>query len=157
MVLAGPSTPQTLAFCERCADYLEFAVPRLNAQDQAHAETLLSRLPESSTADRAVLSDLLHVLQASREAIERLAQAHGALRERAATPDAFLDACRHYVSFFDAELGTRKHRISHLLERYYGLADWRRASRVSADSILEEKRLFTRARDSAPESVMLDA
>jgi hypothetical protein len=153
-MLSADLDDEAAEFCALCCDYLLFIVRRFNAQDQAHVDTLLPRIPQDAKADRDVLIDLDRALELSRAALEALAQARERLRS-GGPPGAFYDACRRYVAFYDAELRTRKHGFYHLLDAHYGVADWRKASLISADSILQERRLFAAARAAAPPSATI--
>ncbi len=153
-VLAASPDTSAAGFCSRCCDYLLYIVRRFNAQDQAHVDTLLPRIPADAKPDREVLVDLGRALELSRAALDALAQARERLRD-GGPADAFYEACRRYVSFYDAELKTRKHGFYHLMDAHYGVAEWRKVSMVSADSVLEERRLFAAAREAAPPSAMM--
>jgi hypothetical protein len=146
-------------FLLACAAYLAFAVGRFNAQDQAHCDQLRLRLPADAAQDRAMLDDLDRTLAASRKALDALA---AALRVREAAGDvgddvAFVAALRGYLSFYSSVLAGRRHALQHLFEAYYTIADWRAASAVDADSILEERARYSRVADLLPDGIALAA
>jgi hypothetical protein len=152
---AGPRTDFLLA----CAGYLVFVVGRFNDQDQVHCDLLRARLPAEAIRDRATLDDLDRTLAASRRALEALADA---LRRRETAPDdsedaAFIAALRGYLSFYSNVLAGRRHALQHLFETHYTVADWRAASAVDADSILEERQRYSRVADRLPEGIALAA
>ena len=155
--LAQPDVPPDPGFLESCADYLVYVVSRFNDQDEAHASLLRPRLDATDAAGRAVIDDLLATLAANREAIGRLCQALEA--RRAGDPDdgRFIDALRNYLTFYASVLATRRHALQPLFDRHYGIAEWRLASRVDADSIIEERERYARVADRLPEGVVLAA
>ncbi len=146
-------------FLLACARYLVFIVGRFNAQDQAHCDLLRARVPADAASDRAMLEDLDRTLAASRKALDSLASA---LREREAAGDtgddaAFVAALRGYLSFYSNVLASRRHALQHLFEAHYTVAEWRAASSVDADSILEERQRYSRVADLLPEGIALAA
>lgn len=142
-------------FLDACARYLVFVVGRFNAQDQAHCELLAPRLDAADAASRALVEDLLQALAASRAAIERLAATLAARDSGAASDAQFAESLRDYLGFYARVLATRRHSIHHLFERHYGIADWRRASAVDADSILEERERYARVAACLPDGISL--
>lgn len=153
-VLASHPDEDAAPFCARCCDYLLYIMRRFNAQDQAHVDTLLPRLPADAEADRRLLVDLGRTLELNRAALDALAKARASLGAGGPAAD-FFAACGRYVAFYDAELRTRAHGFYHLMEAHYRVAEWRKVSMVNADSILEERRLFAAAREAAPASAMI--
>jgi hypothetical protein len=143
------------AFLEACAEYLVFVVGRFNAQDQAHCDLLRPRLEAADAEGRATIDDLLQALAASREAIGRLATAVAAHGAGTLGDAPFVEALREYLGFYSRVLATRRHLIHHLFDRHYGIAEWRRASAVDADSILEERDRYARVADCLPEGLSL--
>ena len=146
-------------FLQACAGYLVFAVGRFNTQDLAHCDRLRAHLPVDAAQDRATLDDLDRTLAASRKAIDALA---AALRDREAAgdagdDDAFVAALRGYLSFYSNVLAGRRHALQHLFEAHYAVADWRAASAVDADSILEERQRYARVADLLPDDISLAA
>jgi hypothetical protein len=142
-------------FCQACADYLVFILGRFNAQDQAHCELLRPRLAPDDAANRRILDDLEETLQISRGAIARLAAALDARRAGHMHAPEFVGACRDYVAFFNDVLSRRRHVIYHLFDRHYGVEDWRRASFVDADSILDERARYAHVRSKLPPGIEL--
>jgi hypothetical protein len=136
-------------FARAAAQYLVFVVRRFNRQDLEHCAILGPRVPAADTGDHSTLKDLADTLQLSTEAIERLAAAAGA-----PLPD-LLAACREYDRFYREVLVQRRHAIYHLFERHYGIEQWRRASFVDADSILEERRLYGQVQQTLPAGLEL--
>jgi hypothetical protein len=158
--LAQPAEERpALDFLQACASYLVFIVRRFNAQDQAHCDLLRQRLPADAGRDRATLDDLDRTLAASRQALDALATA---LQRREAAgdgseDDAWVAALRSYLSFYSNVLAGRRHALQHLFEAHYTVADWRAASAVDADSILEERQRFSRVVDLLPDGIALAA
>jgi hypothetical protein len=146
-------------FLLACASYLVFVVGRFNAQDQAHCDLLRPRLPADAARDRATLDDLDRTLADSRQALEALA---ATLRRREAAPDESEDAAlvaglRSYLSFYSNVLASRRHALQHLFDAHYSVAEWRAASAVDADSILEERQRYARVASLLPDGIALAA
>lgn len=146
-------------FLLACASYLVFVVGRFNAQDQAHRDLLRLRLPTDAARDRATLDDLDRTLAASRKALDALA---ATLRRRETVPDdsgdaALVAALRSYLSFYSNVLAGPRHSLQHLFAAHYTIAEWRAASAVDADSILEERRRYARVADLLPGGIALAA
>jgi hypothetical protein len=150
----GDGAPD-LHFIEACASYLVFVVDRFNAQDQAHCELLRPRLDPADSAARAAIDDLLQALAASRDAIDALRTALAARQAGRLAEPQFIAAVRDYLAVYSAVLATRRHSIHHLFERHYGIVEWRRASAVDADSILEERERHARVLASLPDGITL--
>lgn len=136
-------------FARAAARYLVFVVRRFNRQDLEHCAILQPLIPASDTTDHKTLADLAETLWMSSRAIEELAAA-------LESPHAeLLAACRTYNQFYNDVLVRRRHAIYHLFEQHYGVAEWRRASFVDADSILEERELFDAVGRALPTGVEL--
>ena len=136
-------------FARAAARYLGFIVRRFNAQDLEHCAILQARVAATDQADRAILSDLAATLRFSGQAIDALAAAVDA-------PAAeLLAACGAYNRFYTEVLGSRRHAIYHLFERHYGIVEWRQASFVDADSILEERELYAAVASALPAGLEL--
>lgn len=136
-----------------CADYLVFSVGRFNSQDQAHCDLLRPRLPAAAARHRATLDDLEQTLAASRKALEALAVALAALQDGTSTVSAFTAALHSYLSFYSNVLARRRHALQPLFDVHYGIADWRIASAVDADSILEERERYARLSGLLPDGI----
>lgn len=142
------------------ARYLVFAVQRFNAQDQKHCEQLRPRLGDAAgaatSAATKALDDLTQTLARSRNTIAALQVAVTS----AATADpqssaSLRSACASYLDFYKSELLTQTGSLSPLLEQHYSAADWRRASMVDAESILEERDLYDAVRSALPSGIEL--
>lgn len=144
-------------FLLACASYLVFVVGRFNAQDQAHADQIRPRLPADAARDRATLDDLDQTLSASRDALEALAAALRRHETGASDDAALVAALRSYLSFYSNVLASRRHALQHLFEAHYTVADWRAASAVDADSILEERQRYSRVASLLPDGIALAA
>lgn len=132
-------------FFGAAAAYLGFIMRRFHAQDQVHVELLRARLPRTDASSHALLNDLNAMLVTSREALGTL--------EQSADPERGI---REYVEFFDRALAKHRHALNPLLEKYYRIEDWRKASFVDADSILEEQDRFRAVQAVLPSGVRLD-
>jgi len=137
-------------FLRACAEYLVFVVGRFNAQDQAHCDLLGPRLPTSATHDLATLEDLGRTLEASRGAIAKLE-----IAVRAGSDEAFVAALRTYLAFYSNVLAGHRHALHHLFDAHYEVADWRAASAVDADAILEERERYARVAGLIPDDIEL--
>jgi len=156
LALAADPRPD-IDFLAACAGYLIFSVGRFNAQDQAHCGLLRPRLPADAARDLATLDELEQTLGMSRKAIEPLATALGTLESGTGDAAEFTAALRTYLSFYSGVLAPRRHALRHLFDAHYGIADWRAASAVDADSILEERERYARVADLRPGGIALGA
>jgi hypothetical protein len=136
-------------FARAAARYLVFVVRRFNAQDLEHCAILRPLIPATDLADRTTLDDLAETLGLSGSAIDALA---AALNAPAAD---LLAASGTYNQFYAEVLVRRRHAIYHLFERHYGIAEWRRASFVDADSILAERELYAAVGTTLPAGLEL--
>ncbi len=146
----SPAERPDAEFMRACSEYLVFVVGRFNAQDQAHCELLGPRLPAGAAQDRATLADLGRTLAASRAAIAKL---EAAMRE--GSDEAFVNALRTYLAFYSNVLAGHRHALHHLFDAHYEVADWRAASAVDADAILEERERYARVAGLIPEDIEL--
>ncbi len=156
-LLQPADPPPDLDFLVACASYLVFSIGRFNAQDQAHCELLRPRLPATAADDQRTLADLEQTLAANRTAISQLATALAALQSGTGGEAGFSAALRAYLSFYANELASRRHALRHLFDAHYGVAEWRRASAVDADSILEERDRYAQVAGRLPEGIVLGA
>lgn len=136
-------------FARAAARYLVFVVRRFNRQDLEHCAILQPLIPATDTTDHKTLADLAETLWISSRAIEDLGTS---LDSPAAD---LLAACKTYNQFYTDVLVRRRHAIYHLFEQHYSVAEWRRASFVDADSILEERELFSAVGRALPTGVEL--
>lgn len=138
------------AFVAAAVRYLVFIVQRFNAQDQAHGAQLRPRLDAADSDARMALDELDATLARSRAEIAVLQEA----MQAGASP-ALRVAARRYLDFYQRELLARRHSLTPWLERHYAAADWRRASMVDAESILEERDLYESVRSTLPAGIEL--
>lgn len=144
-----------MEFLGHCADYLVFIVARFNAQDGAHAGQIRARLGPDDDDGRKAIGELLGALQQSGEAIARLSASAAAWRGGLASDGALVAALRDYLAFYASVLATRRHSLQPWFDAHYGIAEWRHAAGVDADSILEERERYARVADSLPEGLSL--
>ncbi len=136
-------------FARAAARYLLFVVRRFNRQDLEHCAILQPLIPATDSRDHKTLADLAETLWLSSRAIEGL----GVSLE--SPPADLLGACGTYNQFYVDVLVRRRHAIYHLFAQHYGVAEWRRASFVDADSILEERELFDAVGRALPTGIEL--
>jgi hypothetical protein len=143
---AGSDAAAQTAACRAASDYLAYNARRLHAQDEMHCRLLRPRVSPDDTASHALLDDLEDTLRQSRAALQAL--------EAASDP---VSGTRAYLDFVDDVLGKRRHSLEYLFRTYYGIEEWRAASFVDADSILEERERFAAARAAFPPALIPDA
>ncbi len=136
---SSTDAPGKAALCRAAAAYLAYGGHRLLAQDQAHCLLLRPRVSRADAASHALLDDLESALQRARVALQAL--------ESATDPVA---GVRDYLDFIDAVLGKRRHGLEALFQMHYTIEDWRAASFVDADSILEERERYAAVRGAFP-------
>lgn len=157
IVTHGVADAALMSFCARCVEYVVFAAARIHARDQAHLETLRARLPAGALGDQRVLQELEAAWRVRAGATEGLAaRSARALGASPGDPALLLSACRDYVKFWRDRLRSDSQSIYHLCDEHYSVGDWRRASLVTADSILEERRLYAGVRAAAPAGMSFD-
>jgi hypothetical protein len=143
--------PSLQIFCQAAARYLVFIVQRFNAQDQIHCDQLRSCLTAEDATSLQSLEQLHSTLAQSRPAVAQLSAALAS----PASMETLLDACRRYLDFYRHELLARKNSLYPLFDQHYGMADWRRASLVDADSVLEERTLYATVKTCLPVGIEL--
>lgn len=136
---AGRATTGVDDFARVAGDYLLYLGRRLLAQDHAHAVLLRPRLAPGDTASHQLLDDLEATLKQLRAALQAL----DGEPDRAA---GLFD----YLEFVDCVLAKRRHALEPLLAAHYSIEDWRAASFVDADSILEERERHAACQAAAP-------
>lgn len=150
-----PASPVTARSIELAARYLVFSVRRFDAQDQMHCEQLAPRISAGDAVACGSLAALAQTLSLSRAAIEQL---QCALTAAGAAPDSetLRIACEGYLDFYRRSLTTLRASLYPLLEQHYGVADWRRASLVDAESIISERELYDAVRAAADATAIHD-
>lgn len=139
-------------FIAAAASYLVFIVQRFNAQDQQHCELLRPRLPANDASALAAVDSLAATLARSREAVAALQQV-----VQGGAADQLRAAATAYLEFHERELLPKGSSLSPWMEKLYGAADWRRASMVDAESILEERARYDALRAALPPGIELTA
>jgi hypothetical protein len=152
---ARPAHDALDAFCRSCCDYLIFIVNRFNAQDGMHCEQLRAHVPQSDVEEQRMLDDLESTLRLSAQALAELSAARQRRERGELDAESFLAACERYVRFFNSTLSKRRHGLTQLLERHYALPQWRRASMVDADSIVEERQGYAEVQARLPPGIEL--
>jgi hypothetical protein len=152
---AGFSEPILDEFGGLCAAYLVFILDRFNAQDQKHVDQLHPRLTADEAGFAPVLDDLRQTLVQSREAVDLLRQALDARRRGETTAAELVLALQSYLRFYEGTLRRQQPQLAPLFARHYDLADWRAASFVTADSVLEERSRFAAVSAQLPPGIEL--
>ncbi len=140
-------------FCRSCVHYLVFILDRFNAQDQKHSDLLRPRLAPEESSYLPVLDDLDVALASSREATLRLSTALEARRAGKLSAAELIYEAKAYIEYYNKTLRKRQHGISPLFERHYTIADWRAASFVTADTILEERERYAAVTARLPSGI----
>ena len=128
-------------FRQACVDYLVCVLAWFEERDQRLAELWNTR-PSADGARRA-LDEVLARRGRSREALEKL---EAALATTAPARASWQD----FAGFFNSVWSARRDAIGELLARQASTADWRVVGGIDADSILEERRLYARVRQTLP-------
>lgn len=130
-------------FRQACVDYLARVLAWFEERDQR-----LTALAHGSNGGedlrRGALGEALARPGRSREALERLA---GACAHASGWPQ--------FAQFFNGVWSTRRAALDELLAAGARVADWRAVGGIDADSIFEERRLYTRVKEALPPGVAL--
>lgn len=138
------TSADALAFSHAARDYLIYIAGRLHAQDLAHARQLRPRVAAGSEA-AGLLDDLETTLAELRAGLRSLEDS----RDPVAGVSAFAD-------FVERVLGRRRDSLEPLFASQYTIDDWRAASGVDADSILEERERYAAVRAALPPGIALE-
>jgi hypothetical protein len=147
VALACAAPEATLALRQVAVDYLVFVLTRFEERDQMLAEQYRARQPAADPLRRAV-DEIVSRSGTSREALLKL---EAALASRA--DSKAVDTRQNWASFgefFEGPWRERRDAIDALQDRNGRLADWRAASFVDADSILEERTRYARVEPNLP-------
>lgn len=128
MLQAGGEPDQLADACRAAATYFAWSARRLHAQDHAHCVLLRPRVPRGDAANHGLLDDLEETLERLREALQALEGSNDAVA-----------GTRAWLDFVDGVLARRRHNLEHLFRAHYTIDDWRAASLVDADGILDER------------------
>ena len=124
------------------SSYLVWVLARFDERDQTLLELLASR---QSSANGAVAASARHLASligrsgTSREALSRLEAALGASESAAHA------GWQEFVGFFNSAWVPRRAALEGALAEHLSMADLRTVSAIDADSMLEERNLYTRA------------
>jgi len=138
---ASAGNAATLPFRQACVDYLVFALARFEERDQILAERLHSRLTPPDPR-RPQLDQALLLAGTSREALTRL-EAALALSSQG-SPAHETRGWSEFAAFVSGPWCGRRDAIDAVQEQAALVSDWRAASLVDADSILQERSLYAR-------------
>ena len=138
-------------FCTAAARYLVFIVKRFNAQDQIHCQQLRPNIAGGDHDNEDALAALECLLARSRVAIASLQAAlPGPGAADAQTSGmALRHACAEYLQFYRDEMLQRNSTLTALFERHYGTTEWRSASLLDADAVLQERQLYAAVQAAA--------
>lgn len=142
-------------FCEACIDYLVHVMGRFRARDQVHYQLLYARLSPSSLEERTLLQHLEKSLNTGRTALAKLEHALAERRRNRMTAKDLLTVCQEYLGFLNDAFGVRRDRIQALFDKHYGVDEWRHASFIDADSILDERARYARVQAKLPAGIRL--
>jgi hypothetical protein len=142
-------------FCETCADYLVYVMARFRARDQVHYQLLYARLSPGNQEDRALLLHLEKTLAAGRTGLMKLESSLAERRKNRLTARDLATVCQEYIGHLQETMGMRRDRIQNLFDRYYGVEEWRHASLVDADSILDERARYAKVQAKLPPGIRL--
>lgn len=155
--LAAAIEPARLEeFCRVAARYLCFAGERLALRDRVHCEQLRALLAREDAASHNLVDDLGATLAPRRAALDSLAAGLTERRADELSAAGFIDLCRESLRALDAALARRPPVLQRLLDRHYRVVEWRNASQVDADSILEERERYERVRAKLPRGIELE-
>jgi hypothetical protein len=136
-------------FRQSCVDYLVCVLAWFEERDQRLGDLAGAR-PEDPA--RRALEDALARPGRSRETLERLAAAVAG----SDTADGSSSASwREFARYFNGVWSTRRDAVDALLTSNPRVGDWRALAGIDADSILEERHLYTRVGARLPAGVTL--
>lgn len=142
--------------CRVAARYLCFAGERSALQDRAHCELLRARVARDDAASHKLVDDLGATLAPRRATLETLAAALADRRTDTLGAAEFVAICRETLRALDDALARRPPVLQRLFDRHYRVAEWRAASHIDADSILEERERYERVRAKLPRGIDLE-
>jgi hypothetical protein len=130
-----------VALAEACRDYLECVLAWFDQRDARLGE-LYARLPAAGAGGEA--RGALDLSGHGRDALDRLRAAGTAHEDWAAL-----------ARFVNGAWDTRRSAIEALLASSLRVTDWRAVSGIDADTIYEERALYSRVRAALPAGVEL--
>ncbi|MBV8909856.1 MAG: hypothetical protein JOZ89_03750 [Gammaproteobacteria bacterium] len=132
-------------------DYLVPVLAWFEERDQRAAD--LARGRSGEVAPGGALEQALSRPGRSREALEKLERAVAASSEAAAGDVAA--PWQDFARYFDGVWSARRDAIDATLAEVLRPMEWRTVAGIDADSILEERRRFSRVRAALPAGVAL--
>lgn len=154
-IAAGIQQTRLDELCRAGTRFLCVVGERAALRDRTHCELLRARLAPEDEANRGIVAELEATVESRRAVLAALGAALGQRRADALPAAGFIAACREQLAALDAPQTRRPHMVGHLLDRHYGVADWRRAALVDADSILDERERYERVRAKLPRGIEL--
>ena len=140
-------------FRQSCVDYLVCVLARFEERDQRLGDLASGCFSREEPA-RRTLDEALTRPGRSRETLERLAAAVAG----SATADGSSRASwREFAHHFNSLWSTRRDAVDTLLALNPRVGDWRAFAGIDADSILEERHLYTRVGERLPPGATLTA
>ena len=142
---SGDRPPSVDAFREASVDYLAWALSRFEEREQVFLDLIRER-PEINGGAEQVFA----LPGTSREALAKL---EAALRAGSDALSAQLWA--DFLQFFDGAWRTRRDALDKLFAQHARITDWRTMSVIDADSIFDERKRYSRVRESLPIGIEL--
>lgn len=122
--------------------YLEFALQRATERSRVHSQLLAERVAHSafSTTERAAVLEAVAALQS-------------ALAPAASSPG---EPSAGHAQQLAERISKATAALDPWCTRLYDLSDWRRAARIDAEAVFEERRLYEHAIERARAAGMLE-
>ena len=124
-------------------EYLAWILSRFEERDQVFHDLVRQRFAPEDPSRRAIEA-ALSLPGSSREALAKLETALGGASESAWT---------EFLRFFSGAWSSRRDEIDRLFERQAKVTDWRTASDIDADSIVEERGRYARVKATLPAGI----
>lgn len=112
-------------------------------RDRANILRLQRVVRSDDLQSQRTIDDISGTLERTRQELNRLVEARGHYREKAAKSLELFNACSRFIEFYDKVLASRKDPAQAIIEKYFDPDEyWRQTDDVTEQSIEKERELF---------------